>query len=86
MKEPIRERRLRLWKIRQEAEGYDVSKVHTLDDAERFFKKKKHPRVKSTEKTQSEADDTDDTVETKEINNENEQSGEEKQSEAGENE
>lgn len=39
--ETIRERRLRLWKARQEAEGYDVSKVKTLEEAEHFFDKKR---------------------------------------------
>lgn len=28
---------LELWKIRQEAEGYDVSGVNTLEEAEHFF-------------------------------------------------
>ena len=36
-RESINERRLRLWKARQEAEGYDVSNVHTLAEAERYF-------------------------------------------------
>ena len=39
--ETIRERRLRLWKARQEAEGYDVSKVKTLEEAEHFFDRKR---------------------------------------------
>jgi hypothetical protein len=30
---------LKLWKIRQEAEGYDVSGVNTLEEAEHFFDK-----------------------------------------------
>ena len=47
MKESVKERRLRLWKIRQEKEGYDVSKVKSLEDAENFFKKKKPPRLKA---------------------------------------
>ena len=38
--ENIMQRRLRLWKARQEAEGYDVSKVTTLEEAEHFFDKK----------------------------------------------
>ena len=41
MKESAKERKLRLWKIRQEAEGYDVSGVHTLEEAERFFDDRK---------------------------------------------
>ena len=48
--ENIRERRLRLWKARQEAEGYDVSKVRTLEEAEHFFDKK---RKKTPKKDQS---------------------------------
>lgn len=46
MKVSIKERRLKLWKMRQENEGYDVSKVKTLEDAEKFFKKKKPSRAK----------------------------------------
>ena len=38
--ETIRERRLRLWKARQTAEGHDVSGVKTLEEAEHFFDKK----------------------------------------------
>lgn len=38
--EGIKEKRLRLWKARQEAEGYDVSGVTTLEEAEHFFDKK----------------------------------------------
>lgn len=48
MKMNIKERRLRLWKARQEAEGYDVSKVHTLEDAEKYFDKKRKSRKKQT--------------------------------------
>lgn len=33
------ERLLKLWKARQEAEGYDVSGVKTLEEAEHFFDK-----------------------------------------------
>lgn len=36
-RESINERRLRLWKARQEAKGYDVSNVRTLQEAERYF-------------------------------------------------
>ena len=49
MSRNIRERRLRLWKIRQEAKGYDVSKVKTLEDAERFNQLKRKPRLKKDE-------------------------------------
>lgn len=35
-----REKRLKLWKARQTAEGYDVSGVTTLEQAEHFFDKK----------------------------------------------
>lgn len=42
--ENINEKRLRLWKERQEAEGYDVSKVKTLEEAEHFFDKKRTQR------------------------------------------
>lgn len=45
--ENIRDRRLRLWKARQEAEGHDVSKVKTLEDAERFFDKKEQTSAQS---------------------------------------
>ena len=38
--ENIKDRRLRLWKARQTAEGHDVSGVKTLEEAERFFEKK----------------------------------------------
>lgn len=41
MKQKREDRLLRQWKIRQEAEGHDVSEVKTLEDAENFFKKKK---------------------------------------------
>ena len=56
MKESIQERRLRLWKMRQENEGYDVSKVNTLEDAEKFFKKKKPPRAEAGLKVKPEAE------------------------------
>ena len=39
MKESINERRLRYWKARQIARGYDVSKVNTLEEANHFFDK-----------------------------------------------
>ena len=38
--ESIKDKRLRLWKARQEAEGHDVSGVTTLEQAEHFFDKK----------------------------------------------
>ena len=38
-----KEKRLRLWKARQEAEGHDVSGVTTLEQAEHFFDKKVEP-------------------------------------------
>lgn len=41
--ETQKEKRLRLWKARQEAEGYDVSGVTTLQEAEHFFDKKVDP-------------------------------------------
>lgn len=43
MKEDQKAKRLRLWKARQEAEGYDVSGVTTLEEAEHFFDKKDTP-------------------------------------------
>lgn len=42
--ESIKDKRLRLWKARQEAEGYDVSGVTTLEQAEHFFDKKEDPK------------------------------------------
>ncbi len=38
--ETQKEKRLRLWKARQEAAGYDVSGVTTLEQAAHFFDKK----------------------------------------------
>ena len=49
MSRNIRERRLRLWKIRQEEKGYDVSKVKTLEDAEKFNQLKRKPKLKKDE-------------------------------------
>lgn len=46
MKEKREDKLLRLWKNRQEAEGYDVSKVKTLKQAEKFFDK---PQKKTEE-------------------------------------
>ena len=43
MKEDQKAKRLRLWKARQEADGYDVSGVTTLEQAEHFFDKKDTP-------------------------------------------
>ena len=51
MKMNIKERRLKLWKMRQEEKGYDVSDVHTLEEAEQYFDKQ--PKVKK-EETQEE--------------------------------
>ena len=42
--ESIKDKRLRLWKARQEAEGHDVSGVTTLEEAEHFFDKKDEPK------------------------------------------
>jgi len=59
MKASIKERRLKLWKMRQENEGYDVSKVKTLEDAEKFFEKNKlssaKPEAKDEVKPEAEA-------------------------------
>ena len=41
--ETQKEKRLRLWKARQEAEGFDVSGVTTLEQAAHFFDKKDTP-------------------------------------------
>ena len=41
--ETQKEKRLRLWKARQEAEGHDVSGVTTLEQAAHFFDKKDTP-------------------------------------------
>jgi hypothetical protein len=41
--ESQKEKQLRLWKARQEAEGYDVSGVTTLEQAKHFFDKKEEP-------------------------------------------
>lgn len=43
--ESIKEKRLRLWKARQEAEGHDVSGVTTLEEAAHFFDKKEAPKL-----------------------------------------
>ena len=43
--ETQKEKRLRLWKARQEAEGHDVSGVTTLEQAEHFYDKKDAPDV-----------------------------------------
>ena len=50
-KESNQERKLRLWKARQEAEGHDVSGVTTLEQAAHFFDKKqpKKPEQKTPE-------------------------------------
>lgn len=41
------EKLLKLWKARQTAEGYDVSGVKTLEDAERFFSEKRRAEKRS---------------------------------------
>lgn len=38
--ESKKDKQLRLWKARQEAEGHDVSGVTTLEEAKHFFDKK----------------------------------------------
>ena len=43
--ETQKEKRLRLWKARQEAEGHDVSGVTTLEQAAHFFDNKPAPPV-----------------------------------------
>lgn len=51
-----KERLLRLWKIRQEQEGYDISGVKTLEEAEHFFDKKttkKATNKKTTKKVET---------------------------------
>ena len=52
--ENIMQRRLRLWKARQEAEGYDVSKVTTLEEAEHFFDKKPKKKTKKNKESAAE--------------------------------
>ncbi|MCQ2087687.1 MAG: hypothetical protein MJZ37_06435 [Bacilli bacterium] len=41
--ETKQEKLLRLWKARQSAEGFDVSGVTTLEEAQHFFDKKEEP-------------------------------------------
>lgn len=54
--ESIKDKRLRLWKARQEAEGHDVSGVTTLEEAEHFFDKKDEPKpVEEPEKPKKKA-------------------------------
>lgn len=43
--ETRKEKQLRLWKARQEAEGHDVSGVTTLEEAKHFFDKKEEPVI-----------------------------------------
>lgn len=40
-----KEKLLRLWKARQEAEGQDVSGVTTLEEAKQFYEKKNAPEL-----------------------------------------
>lgn len=42
--ESQKDKLLRLWKARQEAEGHDVSGVNTLEEAKHFFDKKEAPK------------------------------------------
>lgn len=42
---------LKLWKMRQEAEGIDVSSVNTLEEAENFFDKKNTKKNTSKKNT-----------------------------------
>lgn len=59
MKQRREERLLRLWKIRQEAEGHDVSGVTTLAEAEKFFEKKpEKPKKTKKVKVDEDADDS----------------------------
>lgn len=48
MKKNHEERLLKLWKIRQIQEGHDVSGVHSLEEAERFFDKEVDESVGET--------------------------------------
>lgn len=43
--ETQKEKRLRLWKARQEAEGHNVSGVTTLEQAAHFFDNKDTPEA-----------------------------------------
>lgn len=43
--ESQKDKLLRLWKARQEAEGHDVSGVTTLEQAKHFFDKKEAPKL-----------------------------------------
>lgn len=56
MKQRREEKLLRQWKIRQEAEGYDVSKVTTLEEAEKFFEKKSKKKAKVDKNADNPAD------------------------------
>ena len=46
------------WKMRQEAEGYDVSNVNTLEEAEHFFDN--NPPKKTAKTTNAPEDNTSD--------------------------
>ena len=48
---------LKLWKMRQEAEGIDVSGVNTLEEAEHFFDKKNTKKNTSKKNTKKEAEE-----------------------------
>lgn len=48
---------LKLWKMRQEAEGIDVSGVNTLEEAEHFFDKKNTKKNTSKKNTKKEVNE-----------------------------
>ncbi len=48
------EKLLRLWKVRQTQEGYDVHDVKTLEEAERFFDEKEPETVSFEDMTKAE--------------------------------
>lgn len=64
------ERLLRLWKIRQEQEGVDVSGVKTLEEAKHFYDKKstkKGTSKKSTKKVEFAVTEEDSNVHVKPV-------------------
>lgn len=52
--ESRKEKLLRLWKARQEADGHDVSGVTTLEQAEHFYDKKSEAQKKPKKKKANE--------------------------------
>ena len=48
---------LKLWKMRQEAEGIDVSGVSTLEEAEHFFDKKNTKKNASKKNSKKEVEE-----------------------------